>query len=424
MRLIKRRKVSHERTEDVQSFAACAKGDAVGLNAAGNDVEEGHDHSGDGEQGEDVDVGNVGALDSGGENDGEDGVEGEVEEVTGDNGEQEEMEGEQSDSSGDDAEGMAAEGSGEAKTGEQEVRKRKTVKPLSKEKMEEFLAGEKRKGVVYISHIPPHMKPVKIRQMLSKHGDIGRVFLNPEDESSRSRRIAKGGSKKHNFTEGWVEFLDKKVAKFVAEALNNTRMGGKHRAYYHDDLWNIKYLSGFKWNHLIEKRAYEKAVREQKLRAEIAQARREKDFYVSMVARAKGHHAMAEKRAKQKDRSKSLPEDELGANDRTGEEQAGAPSTEESRLSSKARTKKNIKPSPSKLEDAPEEEAEGAGAVGMASASASASALVSGGVGKRPQSFWQKRPRQEQGTGTAATAEAEAAKTSLLSKIFVGGGLY
>ena len=69
----------------------------------------------------------------------------------------------------------------------------------------------------------------------------------------RKRRMKFGGNKKQNFTEGWVEFLDKRVAKAIARALNNTPVGCKKRSYYHDDLWNIKYLSKFRWTHLTEK---------------------------------------------------------------------------------------------------------------------------------------------------------------------------
>ena len=53
--------------------------------------------------------------------------------------------------------------------------------------------------------------------------------------------------------EGWVEFCDKHVAKTVALMLNNRPVGGKKRSYYHDDIWNIKYLSKFMWTHITEK---------------------------------------------------------------------------------------------------------------------------------------------------------------------------
>ena len=78
------------------------------------------------------------------------------------------------------------------------------------------------------------------------------------EESIRRRRKKYGGSKKRMFTEGWVEFLDKRVAKAVAMALNNVLIGGRKSNYYHDDLWNIKYLPKFRWSHLAEKKGRQK----------------------------------------------------------------------------------------------------------------------------------------------------------------------
>ena len=55
-------------------------------------------------------------------------------------------------------------------------------------------------GVVYLSRIPPFMRPRTIRHLLSKYGQLGRVFLQPEGEirgereMRRRRRGAKGGS--------------------------------------------------------------------------------------------------------------------------------------------------------------------------------------------------------------------------------------
>ena len=80
-----------------------------------------------------------------------------------------------------------------------------------------------------------------------------KVIFIDTDLVIRQRRVKFKGNKKRNFTEGWVEFNDKRVAKTVALMLNNTPIGGKKRSYYHDDLWNIKYLSKFRWTHLTEK---------------------------------------------------------------------------------------------------------------------------------------------------------------------------
>ncbi len=84
-----------------------------------------------------------------------------------------------------------------------------------------------------------------------------------------------------------MEFQSKKVAKSVAERLNNTKVGGKRRSRYHECLWNIKYLPRFKWAHLNERLAYEKAVRQQRMRTEIAQVKRETNFFIESVDKSK-----------------------------------------------------------------------------------------------------------------------------------------
>lgn len=132
-------------------------------------------------------------------------------------------------------------------------------------------------GVVYLSYIPPKMNVKTVRSMLSKFGELGRIFLQPEKQHGKPR----------NFVEGWVEFMDKKVAKRVAATLNGVQVGGKRRAEYYHSLWSIKYLHRFRWTHLNERLAYEKAVRDQRLRTEIAQAKRESNFYVSAVQKSK-----------------------------------------------------------------------------------------------------------------------------------------
>lgn len=132
-------------------------------------------------------------------------------------------------------------------------------------------------GVVYLSYIPPKMNVKTVRSMLSKYGELGRIFLQPEKDRGKPR----------NFVEGWVEFADKKVAKRVAATLNGVQVGGKRRAQYYHSLWSIKYLHRFRWTHLNERLAYEKAVRDQRLRTEIAQAKRESNFYISAVQKSK-----------------------------------------------------------------------------------------------------------------------------------------
>jgi ESF2/ABP1 family protein len=99
------------------------------------------------------------------------------------------------------------------------------------------------------------------------------------------------------FIDGWVEFKSKRSAKNAALALNGTPIGGSKRSKVYGEMWALKYLSKFKWSHLTEQIAYERAVREQKLRAEISQAKREAGLYLKQVERAQTNEKIAAKRA-------------------------------------------------------------------------------------------------------------------------------
>ena len=88
------------------------------------------------------------------------------------------------------------------------------------------------------------------------------------------------------------------MAKSVARSLNNRQIGGKRSKYYYHDIWNLKYLSGFKWRHLTEKISYERRLREQKLRAEVNSARRANNAFVAQVERAREIQRWRRKTAK------------------------------------------------------------------------------------------------------------------------------
>ncbi|KAK9467376.1 hypothetical protein V1512DRAFT_261054 [Lipomyces arxii] len=161
------------------------------------------------------------------------------------------------------------------------------LKKLTSKELEDNRAKIEKSGVVYLSRIPPYMKPAKVRQVLLRFGEIGRVFLTPEDPKVYARRVRFGGNKKRNFTEGWVEFNDKRQAKLCASTMNGQIIGGRKGSYYYDDILNIKYLPKFKWHHLTEQIAYENQSRQAKLRAEISQATRVNKAFIKNVERAK-----------------------------------------------------------------------------------------------------------------------------------------
>lgn len=153
-----------------------------------------------------------------------------------------------------------------------------------------------KRGVVYLGAIPPRMKPTKLRQLLAPFGALDRVYLTPEDPSLRIKRKKYGGNTGKNFTEGWVEFLDKKKARRCAEMLNGTQIGGRRRNAHYSDLWMLKYLPKFKWDNLLEEIEYQKAIREQKMQLELAAAKKERDFYLQKVEQSKQIEAMVRRR--------------------------------------------------------------------------------------------------------------------------------
>jgi ESF2/ABP1 family protein len=156
-----------------------------------------------------------------------------------------------------------------------------------------------RRGVIYMSRIPPFMKPNKARTLFEQFGIVTRIYLAEEDSQIRKRRKTNGGNGSKQFTEGWIEFADKKIAKSVAESLNNSTMGGMKSHFYHDDIWNLKYLKNFKWDYLTEKFAYERRVRENKLKASMMQAKRSNAEFIDLVEKGKQQKYVESRKRKQ-----------------------------------------------------------------------------------------------------------------------------
>lgn len=161
---------------------------------------------------------------------------------------------------------------------------------LQTAKLGDQLPSEQKKdksGVIYISRVPPFMKPMVLRSLLTPYGAIGRIFLTPEPSTSRTQRLRSGGTRRKLFLDGWVEFLKKKDAKFVTDNLNAHTMGGKKRGRWHDEIWNIKYLNGVKWSHLVEQIQNENAERAARLRFEIQQGKKENKAFLENMERGK-----------------------------------------------------------------------------------------------------------------------------------------
>ncbi|GAB2277362.1 hypothetical protein Dimus_039230 [Dionaea muscipula] len=186
----------------------------------------------------------------------------------------------------------------------EEVEVERERKRKRKEKMKKKLQKEAKKakmrGVCYVSRVPPKMDPLKFRQILSQYADIERIYLAPEDPSARVQRKKARGFRGQGFSEGWVEFTNKREAKRVADMLNGEQIGGRKRSQFYYDLWNIKYLTKFKWDDLTEENVLIKAVREQKLSLEISAAKKERDFYLSKVEQSRTLSSIEERLKKKR----------------------------------------------------------------------------------------------------------------------------
>ncbi|XP_014485729.1 PREDICTED: activator of basal transcription 1-like [Dinoponera quadriceps] len=178
-------------------------------------------------------------------------------------------------------------------------------KDINTNKVVEPSKKVKKKGIIYLSTIPKFMNVTKIREIFSEYGKIDRVYLQLDENEIQLAKHKKQKKIIKNFTEGWVEFESKKVAKFVATTLNNTQISTRKKSKFYDIMWNIKYLHRFKWIHLSERLAYERAVHKQRLLTEIAQAKREVNFFSYNVDRSK---QLRKKSAKGEETTFKLPE--------------------------------------------------------------------------------------------------------------------
>lgn len=193
----------------------------------------------------------------------------------------------ESDDQEDDQEDEQNEGEGEGEgegryldvSGDTEQAKtKKTPKPLDNIKLK---PNKKNKtGVIYFSSLPPYLKPFALKSLLEIRGfePITKVFLSPAVRPPGAPR--RRSNKRKTYSDGWVEFASKKTAKICAETLNATIVGGRKGGWYHDDVWNMKYLKGFKWADLMEQVQREKSERDAKRRIEDARARKEEKVFL------------------------------------------------------------------------------------------------------------------------------------------------
>ncbi|XP_050082956.1 activator of basal transcription 1 [Anopheles aquasalis] len=149
-------------------------------------------------------------------------------------------------------------------------------------------------GIIYISSVPKHMNVTILRELLDPYGEVGRIYMQPARKGNTVRkRTAKGKRAMLQYTEAWVEFARRRIAKAVVQQLNAKPISTSRKSVFCDILWSMKYLPHFQWMQLSERLAYEKAVARQKLRTEVAQARKEASYFQSNLDRSEASRRRA-----------------------------------------------------------------------------------------------------------------------------------
>lgn len=122
------------------------------------------------------------------------------------------------------------------------------------------------------------LNPSNARTLLSKYGEIDRIYFEPE-------KFRRGIP--YAYKEGWVEYKKKRVAKMVANTLNGQAISAKKKSPFAEAIWTMKYLHRFKWHHLNEQVTFDQRSKEQRLRMELGKVRKEADFYTGQLMKLK-----------------------------------------------------------------------------------------------------------------------------------------
>ncbi|RTG83086.1 ESF2/ABP1 family protein [Schistosoma bovis] len=109
-------------------------------------------------------------------------------------------------------------------------------------RIEEDIVESDVPGIIYLSTIPNGMNVSMISDIMQQFGKIGRVYLIPKKKKVGKYR---------QYEEGWVEFLNNKIARRVAKRLNCTEVLGSKRNPWFGELWNIRFLKDTSWNDLF-----------------------------------------------------------------------------------------------------------------------------------------------------------------------------
>ena len=190
-----------------------------------------------------------------------------------------------------------------------------TISRHSKPSFKKSATTKKKKpGVIYLSRLPPYLKPQTLRHLFSIHGPITNLFLTPEPPATYHNRVhIHHGNKKRQYTDGWIEFAHKRHAKACVDALNGRTtaeglgaggMGARKKGrWYRDDVWSLKYLKGFTWSDLMQSARGEEREREEKVRVGVQREKKERQAFLTGVQNTKVEETRKRKKRKRDEAS-------------------------------------------------------------------------------------------------------------------------
>lgn len=188
------------------------------------------------------------------------------------------------------------------------------ARPAGKEKK------KKKPGVVYLSSLPPYMKPYALKSLFETRGfgPITKVFLSPEVRPASAPR--RRSNKRKTYSDGWVEFASKKTAKICAETMNASIIGGRKGSWYHDDILNVKYLTGLRWDDLVDQIQRERKEREARQRIEDARTRKEDQVFLQGVEKGKVLDGIQKKNEEKRKRTLQQADEDYGGSKGRGDD--------------------------------------------------------------------------------------------------------
>lgn len=147
-------------------------------------------------------------------------------------------------------------------------------------------------GIVRILAIPRCATPAAIRQLLSHHGTIDRVYLKPENIANAVARAA--GTNEAIYTkyvDGYVEFVDASQAKFVCQILNGKSMsyGLAHekKSRFSRYVWRLVHMPNMQWTDINYEQSCLARSREAIIRAELATRSKNLGDYLLRLQRSR-----------------------------------------------------------------------------------------------------------------------------------------